>query len=606
MLSTRTTLLALLTLAVSAGSLAATPGGLTTVAEQSAYKRTGRYEEVERLCPAFQARWPGQVRCFEFARSPEGRPMLALAVSADGTLDAPAAKRAQRPVVLMQGGIHAGEIDGKDAGFLILRQLLEGSVGKGVLDRVTFVFVPVFNVDGHERFGRWNRPNQVGPEEMGWRTNAQNLNLNRDYVKADAPEMHAVLRLLNEWDPILYADLHVTDGAQFEHDVSFNVTPTFVGTDELRRAGVALRDELVRRIAAQGALPVDFYPSFVRDDDPSSGFATGVAPKRFSQEYWATRNRLAVLVETHSWKDYPTRVRITRNSILAMLEMAARDGRQWLAAAAAADAQSARIGGTTVALTYDNTEASRTIEFRGYEYTREPSAISGALLTRYDPKRPQIWRVPLRDQIRPGITVVAPRGGYIVPAAHAELVGEKLTVHGIEFRKLESAATGVATETFRATKVKVAPATFEGHTPLTLEGAWAAEPRDIPAGSLFVPIAQAKSQLAMALLEPREPDSLASWGFFNPAFERKEYMEAYVAEDVASQMLKDDPKLRAEFARRLEQDADFARSPTARLDFFYQRHSSWDDRYNLYPVYRVDEFPPSWASGRTSGSSATN
>jgi hypothetical protein len=585
---TTKTILALIFGLHSLALAASTPDPLTTVAERSGFRKTGRYEEVEQLCQAFQARWPQQVKCFEFGRSPEGRPMLALAVSADGVLDAAAAHRAQRPIVFMQGGIHAGEIDGKDAGFLLLRQMLEGSAGKGVLNQVTFVFVPVFNVDGHERFGRWNRPNQVGPEEMGWRTNAQNLNLNRDYVKADAPELRAILRLMNEWDPILFADLHVTDGAQFEHDVSYNVSPTFTGADELRRAGVALRDELVRRMGAQGSLPLDFYPSFIRDDDPSSGFATGYSPKRFSQEYWAGRNRLGVLVETHSWKDYPTRVRITRGSILAMLEMAARDGKQWMAAAAAADEQSRRIGGTTVALTYENTEASRTIEFRGYEYTREPSAISGTLLTRYNPKRPQIWRVPLHDQIRPAITVVAPRSGYVVPAAYAEQVAAKLAVHGIEFTKLDRASSQAATETFRATKVKAAPATFEGHSPVTLEGAWTAEKRDIPAGSLFVPIAQAKSALVMTLLEPREPDSLAAWGFFNAAFERKEYMEAYVAEDVAAQMLKKDPKLREEFSRRLEQDPEFARNPAARLDFFYQRHSSWDDRYNLYPVYRVD------------------
>ena len=121
-------------------------------------------------------------------------------------------------------------------------------------------------------------PNQVGPEEMGWRTTAQNLNLNRDYVKAEAPEMQAMLRLLNEWDPILYVDLHVTDGAEFEHDVSYNVAPTLAGDEELRAVAVALRDELLKRMTAQGSLPLDFYPSFVRDDDPASGFAVGVPP----------------------------------------------------------------------------------------------------------------------------------------------------------------------------------------------------------------------------------------------------------------------------------------------------------------------------------------
>ena len=190
--------------------------------------------------------------------------MLMLVASADGTLTAAAAKAKGRPVVLAQGGIHAGEIDGKDAGFLALRELLEGRVSPGVLGRVTLVFVPVFNVDGHERVSRTNRPNQVGPEEVGWRVTSQNLNLNRDYVKADAPEMQAMLRLLNEWDPIVYADLHVTDGAQFEHDVSLNVAPTLVGDEALRQAAVGLRDGLMQRLAAQGSLPLDFYPSFIQ------------------------------------------------------------------------------------------------------------------------------------------------------------------------------------------------------------------------------------------------------------------------------------------------------------------------------------------------------
>jgi hypothetical protein len=561
---------------------------LRTVAEQSGNLRTGRYEEIERLCPAYQQTWPQQVRCFEFGRTPEGRPMLALVASADGVLDAAAAHRAQRPIVFMQGGIHAGESDGKDAGMFALREMLDGTAAAGALAATTLVFVPVFNVDGHERFGRWNRPNQAGPEEMGWRTTAQNFNLNRDYVKADAPEMWAMLRLMNEWDPILFVDLHVTDGAQFEHDISYNVAPTLAGDADVQRTAVALRDELMQRARAAGSLPLDFYPSFVRDDDPASGFAVVVGPKRFAQEYWAARNRLSVLVETHSWKDYPTRVRITRNSIIAMMEMAARDGRKWLDAAKAADERAARVGGTTVALTYENTPHVRTIEFRGYEYTREPSAVSGALLTRYNPKKPQIWRIPLADEVRPAATVTAPRGGYIVPAAYAQMVGDKLALHGIEFRKLTAASAGVDAEVFRATKVTAAPATFEGHTPVTLEGQWTRERREVPAGSLFVPIAQAHSLMLMTLLEPQDPDALVSWGFFSTAFERKEYMEAYVAEDVAGQMLKSDPAVRKEFEKRLSEDAEFARDPAARLDFFYRRHASWDERYNLYPVYRVD------------------
>jgi hypothetical protein len=560
---------------------------LTTIAERSGYKRTGRFAELERLCPGFQRAYPQQVQCREFGRTPEGRPMLALIASADGLFDANKNREQQRPVVLMQGGIHAGEIDGKDAGLRALRELLEERTAKGVLQRVTFVFVPIFNIDGHERFGPWNRPNQVGPEEMGWRTTAQNLNLNRDYTKADAPEMHAMLRLLNEWDPILYADLHVTDGADFEHDISFSVSPTLAGDSDVRDAGNYVRDELLRRLKIAGSLPLDFYPSFVREDDPQSGFAVSITPPRFSQAYWAQRNRIGVLVETHSWKDYPTRVRITYQSVIAMLELAGQHGTDWLQRARAADERSSRIGGTEVALAYANTEHVKMIAFRGYEYTREPSAISGALMTRYDNKRPQIWNIPLRDEVKPAISVAAPRAGYIVPAAHADWIAQKLALHGIRFERIERAITGASVQTFRAAKITLS-AIVEGHSPLEIEGSWSTETRDIPNGSLFVPIAQPTPRLVMTLFEPQDADSFVRWGFFNAAFERKEYMEAYVAEQVAEDMLKRDPAVKKEFQQRLATDAQFANSATARLDFFYRKHASWDDRYNLYPVYRSE------------------
>ena len=156
---------------------------------------------------------------------------------------------------------------------------------------------------------------------------------------------------------------------------------------------------------------------------------------------------------------------------------------------------------------------------------------------------------------------------------------------------LASGNTALDAEVFRATKATLAPATFEGHAIRSVEGEWTPERRAVAAGSLFVPIAQAKSQLVLTLLEPRGPDSLVSWGFFNAAFEPKEYMEPYVADALGVEMLKTDPHARQEFERRLREDAEFARSPAARLQFFYRRHPSWDDRLNLYPVLRVEREP---------------
>src|SRR5688572_15774372 len=255
---------------------APTSSALTTVSERSGFVKTGRYDEVIALCTEFARRYPDAVRCSDFGTTPEGRPMKVLVVSKAGAFTPEAAKAKGLPVMLIQGGIHAGEIDGKDAGFLALRQVLDGQAAPDALDKQVLVFVPVFNVDGHERFARWNRPNQRGPEEMGWRTTAQNYNLNRDYVKADTPEMQAMLRLIEAWDPLAYIDLHVTDGAKFEHDVSIQVEPVNAGDEALQAAGRAFRDAVIADISKEGAMPVAFYPSFDKFDDPTSGFVDSV------------------------------------------------------------------------------------------------------------------------------------------------------------------------------------------------------------------------------------------------------------------------------------------------------------------------------------------
>jgi len=568
-------------------TVAASSKALETVSERSGFRVTGRYEEVERLCAEFARAYPDAARCAELGRSPEGRPLFALAVSRSGALTPAEARERGVPVMLAQGGIHAGESDGKDAGFLALRELLQGAAAKGALESFVLVFVPVFNVDGHERFGRWNRPNQNGPEEMGWRTTAQNYNLNRDYTKADAPEMQAMLRLLEAWDPVLYVDLHATDGAQFEHDVANLLEPAHTGDPGLQPAGRAIIAELNEALTAQGSLPLDFYPSLRVTDDPMSGFEASPYPPRFSTGYWAQRNRFSLLVETHSWKDYPTRVRVTRNILVKLAEMTAKQGRTWLTLAREADARAEKLGGQDVVVETQTAPHTVMIDFRGYAYTREPSAISGNLVTRYDPTKPQVWRIPFRDTLEPSLTIRAPRGAYIVPPAHAAWLGEKLSLHGIRFERLDKAVSAANVEAFRASKTTFGSGSFEGHTTVTLEGAWRPERRDLAAGSLVVPIAQPKARLILTLLEPQSSDSFVAWGFMSTAFEQKEYMEPYVAEQVALEMMADEPAVAEEFRKRLATDAEFAQSPERRLDFFYERHPSYDERLNLYPVLRT-------------------
>jgi hypothetical protein len=567
---------------------------LTTIAEQSGYRHTGRSDEVERLCAAFVQTWPDSVQLLEYGTSAEGRRMLALVVAHGDPRKV--------PMLMLQGGIHPGESDGKDAGFIALRELLSDPAQSALLERMSILFVPAFNVDGHERFGRWNRPNQVGPEETGWRTTAQNLNLNRDYTKADAPEMQAMLRLINAWEPLVCADLHVTDGADFEPDISLQVEPVNQGDPALFASGRALRDELCTKLAAKGSLPLPFYPDLASTDDPASGFQLTVYSPRFSTGYFAMRNRYTVLVETHSWKDYATRVRVTRNTIVGLIELVAAHGQQWLTEVQHADATASNLAGSDAILAFASawretagtgtdgregqTEEVTMIDFRGYAYTRQPSPISGAPVTVYDPKTPQIWHVPYRHKVKPSLTVKAPRE-YIVPPALAHDIGAKLACHGIRTEEVRHARSAVPVEVFRARDIHFANAPLEGRFRATYAGAWSMESRDVAAGSLAVPVNQRLSRLVLTLLEPQAPDSFAAWGFFNAFLEQKEYMEPYVAEQIARDMLREQPALEVEFKQKLASDAAFAADPRARLRFFQQRHSSWDERFNVYPIIRI-------------------
>jgi hypothetical protein len=357
---------------------------LVTTAETSQYATTGRYDEAVRLCRDFARAYRG-VHCDEIGRTGEDRPIVAVHVR----------RGAGHPAIYIQAGIHAGEIEGKDAGFWFLRDLLDGKVVPGALDAVDVVFVPVLNPDGHEQWSPNNRPNQRGPAEMGFRTNDARLNLNRDFVKADTPEIRAVLHALARYRPALLVDLHTTDGAKFEHDISITVAPRAPRGDRLDATAAALAGYTTRRLTELGHLPVAFYPSFRTDDDPASGFEISEAPPRFSQNYAGARSRLGMLVETHSWRTYRERATSTYHALQAIVEDARLHGAAWTAAEAQADRADQALGGTDVTLGWDTGTHSSEIEFRGYAYTRTKSEISGADWIVYDEHTPQIWRVPL-------------------------------------------------------------------------------------------------------------------------------------------------------------------------------------------------------------------
>jgi hypothetical protein len=519
------------------------------------------------------------VSLLSLGKSPEGRDLWLVVASAEGAQTPEALGASGKPILFAQAGIHSGEIDGKDAGLMLLRDMTVRGTKRQLLAGANLLFLPIFNVDGHERSGPYGRINQRGPEESGWRTTARNLNLNRDYAKLDAPETRLLVAALERFDPDLYLDLHVTDGADYQYDITFGYngpegySPAVAGWLARR-----LEPALTRDLKAWGHVPGPLV-FFVDDADPMKGIGRFMAPPRFSNGYGDARHLPTVLVENHSLKPYDQRVLgtyVLLESCLATLAEHSAELRRAVVADRARRPASLpldfRVPGT----------APRTMEFLGIEAQRSGSEVTGGQVLQWT-GRPVTWTLPVLEATEPAVTASRP-AAYWVPSAWTEVI-ERLAAHGIRMERL-SEARSVEVEMLRLEGAKLEPEPFEGRARVAAAPVAERRRETFPPGSVRVPTDQPLGDLAILLLEPASPDSFLQWGFFLEVLQRTEYVEAYVMEPMARAMLAEDPALAAEFRQRLAQDAAFAASRAERLQWFYRRTPFWDERWQLYPVGR--------------------
>jgi hypothetical protein len=548
-----------------------------TPAEQAGFQSTPRYDEtiayLKRLVAAAR-----ELRLVSLGKSPEGRDVWMLIASKERAFTPEALRATGKPTVFAQAGIHAGEMDGKDAGLMLLRDMTVRGTKRALLDRANFLFVPILSVDGHERFSRYSRINQRGPVESGWRTNAQNLNLNREYGNLDAPETRAVVLALVRWKPDLYLDLHVSDGLDHQYDV----THIFNGRDAWSPAIARWLEERwvprqSRDLEAMGHIPGPYLE--LKETDPSKGVLGGLtAPIRFSQGYGDARHLPTVIVETHSLKPYAQRVLgtyVLLESTLALL------GDEWKALRQAVREDEATRA-AEVPLDWKDSGEPGTITFKGIEFRVSDSPISGGKRVEWT-GRPVETTVPLQRLDAAKVSVRRPTA-YWVPAAATDVI-ERLVLHGIRMERL-SEAREVEVEMDRLSDVTFEPEPFEGRVRVTAKTTRKMRRERFAPGSVRVPTDQPLGTLAMLLLEPASPDSFFQTGFFHWALQRAEYAEGYVMEPMAARMLAEDAALRAEFERALRDDPKLAASRGERLDWFYRRTPFFDERWRLYPVGR--------------------
>lgn len=548
-----------------------------TPAEAAGFERTPSYDDTLAWLKRAAAAAP-ELQLVSLGTSAEGRDIVMVVASKEHARTPQALAANGKPTLFAQAGIHAGEIDGKDAGLMLLRDLAVRGTRRALLERANLLFVPILSVDAHERSSPYARINQRGPAPAGWRTNPRNQNLNRDYGKLDTPELRAAVRALGEWDPDLYFDLHVTDGMDYQYDVTFGWNGPHGHSPAVARwLESVLRPALGRDLEAMGHVPGPLIQP-LDNDDPSKGLAEWTADTKFSNGYGDARHLATVLFENHSLKPYRQRVLGTYVALESALRALGEQGGA-LRAATAQD-RARRPGEVTLAWKAP-AQPDATITIRGVRFRRERSPVTGAEQIVWTGE-PETQTLPLLRMNLPAATATLP-AAYWVPPAWGEVI-ERLALHGVRLEKQDQARE-VEVEMYRVGDFKL-EAPFEGHTPLAAGVALERRRERFPPGSVRIPADQPLFELAALLLEPASPDSYFRWGFFLEILQPTEYVEGYVMEPMARAMLAADPALRAEFDRRVADDPAFAADPLARLQWFYERTPFFDARYRLYPVGR--------------------
>jgi murein tripeptide amidase MpaA len=567
---------------------------LITLAESSAFHQTSDYEQTRAYMRKLAAASGGAIVLSELPeKSAEGHSMLMAIASLEGDKSPASLSKSGKPTLFIEAEIHPGEPNGKDAMFMLLRDMTTGDKPLAeLLKKINILFIPTVNIDGDLRRSAYGRINQNGPDVTGWRVNGLNLNLNRDFTKLDSSEIRNVAWVFNTYDLSFFADTHSTDGAMYPYDSSYCNNGNGWSPASSAWMDNVMQGPTYKALQAEGHL-VHECISFNDNQDPAKGYypyRTDLA--RFSNQYGDIRNVPSILIEQHALHPYETQVLGNYVMLKSMFEVI---GDQALSLKAAITQDRARLRAQSdVTLTWKPGKVETT-PFTVGDYHYEQSPITGAKAIVWS-NIPKQLTIPVSAKTQPDLVVKRPKQ-YVVPVQWKEVIS-RLKAHGIQMTTLDK-PTPIAVTLYRMDDIKLADGFepdraqsnqirgYEGH--LLVSGV--AKPlqrlQTFPAGSVVIDVDQPLGVLAIDLLYPQSPDSFWAWGFFNSTLVVAEEPEDYVMEPMARKMLAENPALQVEFDQKLKDDKAFAASPSARLQWFFQRTPFYDVNAFVYPVGTV-------------------
>lgn len=545
---------------------------------------TATYFEAVAYYEALTGQYP-QLRLEAHGITDSGLPLHLAVLSTDGTFTPEMARARHKQVLFINNAIHPGEPCGVDATMILYRSLLQEPAWRPFLEDLVVVAVPFYNIGGGLNRGPYSRANQNGPKAYGFRGNAKNLDLNRDFVKCDSRNAQTFNQVFAAWQPDILIDTHASDGADYQYTMTL-VPPQ---TDKLDTFLSAYLDEqlLPRLYSDMEKAGWEMTPYVYARDTPDKGIAGFLDLPRYSSGYAALHNTIGFMTEAHMWKPYKDRVQGTYAFIAATIR-AMHEQRKALQDAR----EKARMNDRAqpaYALNWElDFSRADTISFKGYEAKYKKSEVSGLDRLYYDRNAPYEKEIPYFRYYKPTASAPRPKA-YVLPQAYAELA-ERMRWNGITVHRLvtdvELELEFSYIESYETTK-----APYEGHYLHYNVQTKEERQRHLcrKGDYIIIPASDVGNRYIMETLEPKGADSFFAWNFFDGILMQKEYFDGYIFEETAAEMLRNDPVLQQALEQKRQEDEQFAQSARAQLDFIYKQSPYYEPAHKRYPVGRLWE-----------------
>ncbi len=517
----------------------------------------------------------------EMGMTDAGYPLHLVLLSSDGSFDPVQWHRNKKAVILINNGIHPGEPDGIDASMMLVRDIAKGKIS--LPKNVALGFIPVYNIGGCLNRNSTSRANQDGPLEYGFRGNAQNLDLNRDFTKCDSREAKAFAEIFQFLDPDILIDNHVSDGADYQHTMTMLTTQyDKLGAD----LGMWLKNSFEPQLfAGMKAKNWDMCPYVnFETTEFDKGMEQFYDPPRYSSGYAALFQTIGFVPETHMLKPFADRVQSTYAFMQTVIEKGSSEAAALIAQRSKAKKEVIKEPSFPFRWQVDTTQYSM-ITFKGYEAAYKPSEATGLQRMYYDHSKPFTKQVKFFNVFKPMNFITKP-AAYIIPQGWHTAI-ELLKINGVQMTSLKK-DTVMDVEAYRIDEYKSLPRPYEKHHKNnSVKTSASKQSIRFLKGDYWISMNQPANRYIMEMLEPTGDDSFFAWNFFDAILQQKEGYSDYRWEDIAAAVIKNNPSLAQKLQDRKQADPAFAKNANAQLEFIYKNSPYYEPAHMRYPVYRL-------------------